>query len=91
MNDIPQDRYTHGHHESVVQNHARRRAEVDAWFLLPHLNRGNAPAGCRLRPGHNNSWPRAGSRAGRSHRESTSRKMCWRKRETMPRQRMWTT
>ena len=34
MTDVPQDRYTHGHHESVVQNHARRRAEVDAWFLL---------------------------------------------------------
>lgn len=33
----PQDRYTHGHHESVVQSHARRRAEVEAWFLLPRL------------------------------------------------------
>ena len=34
------DRYTHGHHESVVQSHARRRAEVEAWFLLPRLERG---------------------------------------------------
>ncbi len=31
------DRYTHGHHQSVVQSHARRRAEVEAWFLLPRL------------------------------------------------------
>ena len=38
--ETPQDRYTHGHHESVVQNHARRRAEVDAWFLLPRLSAG---------------------------------------------------
>ena len=36
----PQDRYTHGHHESVVQSHARRRAEVEAWFLLPQLKPG---------------------------------------------------
>lgn len=36
----PQDRYTHGHHESVIQSHARRRAEVEAWFLLPHLKPG---------------------------------------------------
>ena len=38
--ETPQDRYTHGHHESVVRNHARRRAEVDAWFLLPRLSAG---------------------------------------------------
>lgn len=37
MTDAPRDRYTHGHHESVVQSHARRRAEVEAWFLLPEL------------------------------------------------------
>lgn len=48
MTDIPHDRYTHGHHQSVVQNHARRRAEVDAWFLLPHLMPGMRllDAGC---------------------------------------------
>ena len=46
--DVPRDRYTHGHHESVVQNHARRRAEVDAWFLLSHLRAGMRllDAGC---------------------------------------------
>ena len=38
--DIPRDRYTHGHHASVVQNHARRTAEADAPFLLPHLQSG---------------------------------------------------
>ncbi len=48
MADHPQDRYTHGHHESVVQSHARRRAEVEAWFLLPRLEPGMAllDAGC---------------------------------------------
>lgn len=40
MTDVPRDRYTHGHHQSVVQNHARRRAEGEAWFLLPHLKAG---------------------------------------------------
>lgn len=40
MSEPPRDRYTHGHHESVVQSHARRRAEVEAWFLLPELRSG---------------------------------------------------
>ena len=46
--DVPRDRYTHGHHESVVSNHARRRAEGEAWFLLPHLRAGMRllDAGC---------------------------------------------
>lgn len=34
------ERYTHGHHPSVVAQHARRRAEVEAWFLLPRLRSG---------------------------------------------------
>lgn len=38
--DRPQDVYTHGHHASVVQQHAQRTAERDARFLLPHLNPG---------------------------------------------------
>ena len=48
MSESPQDRYTHGHHESVVQSHARRRAEVEAWFLLPRLASGMRvlDAGC---------------------------------------------
>ncbi len=48
MSDLSRDRYTHGHHESVVQSHARRRAEVEAWFLLPRLRAGMRllDAGC---------------------------------------------
>ncbi len=48
MTATPRDRYTHGHHESVVQSHARRRAEVEAWFLLPRLEPGMRllDAGC---------------------------------------------
>ena len=36
----PRERYTHGHHPSVVAQHARRRAEVEAGFLLPRLQSG---------------------------------------------------
>ena len=48
MSNTPRDRYTHGHHESVVQAHARRRADVEAWFLLPRLQPGMRllDAGC---------------------------------------------
>lgn len=34
------DRYTHGHHQSVVGQHARRTAERDAAYLLPLLRPG---------------------------------------------------
>lgn len=34
------DRYTHGHHASVVGQHARRTAEREAAYLLPHLTPG---------------------------------------------------
>jgi ubiquinone/menaquinone biosynthesis C-methylase UbiE len=34
------DRYTHGHHASVVGQHARRTAEADAAYLLPRLSAG---------------------------------------------------
>ena len=34
------DRYTHGHHASVVAQHARRSAERDAAYLLPALQPG---------------------------------------------------
>ena len=40
MAEGSRERYTHGHHASVVAQHARRRAEVEAWFLLPHLRAG---------------------------------------------------
>jgi SAM-dependent methyltransferase len=36
----PADRYTHGHHVSVVGQHARRTAERDAAYLLPYLQPG---------------------------------------------------
>lgn len=36
----PSDRYTHGHHESVLRSHTWRTAENSAGFLLPHLQRG---------------------------------------------------
>lgn len=36
----PADRYTHGHHESVLRSHRWRTAENSAGFLLPHLRDG---------------------------------------------------
>ncbi len=36
----PSDRYTHGHHASVVGQHARRTAEREAAYLLPRLAPG---------------------------------------------------
>ena len=40
MTNRPSDTYTHGHHASVVGQHARRTAERDAAYLLPHLKSG---------------------------------------------------
>lgn len=40
MAETPSDRYTHGHHASVVGQHARRTAENDAAYLLPQLQPG---------------------------------------------------
>jgi ubiquinone/menaquinone biosynthesis C-methylase UbiE len=34
------DRYTHGHHESVIAQHRKRTAAEAAGFLLPHLRAG---------------------------------------------------
>lgn len=34
------DRYTHGHHESVLRSHTWRTAENSAAYLLPHLRAG---------------------------------------------------
>jgi ubiquinone/menaquinone biosynthesis C-methylase UbiE len=36
----PDDRYTHGHHESVLRSHRWRTAENSAGFLLAHLEPG---------------------------------------------------
>lgn len=40
MAETRSDVYTHGHHASVVGQHARRTAEADAAYLLPHLSAG---------------------------------------------------
>jgi len=34
------DRYTHGHHESVLRSHRWRTADNSAGYLLPHLHAG---------------------------------------------------
>ena len=36
----PDDRYTHGHHDSVLRSHRWRTAENSAAYLLPHLRPG---------------------------------------------------
>jgi ubiquinone/menaquinone biosynthesis C-methylase UbiE len=36
----PDDRYTHGHHESVLRSHRWRTAQNSAGFLLEHLSPG---------------------------------------------------
>lgn len=37
MSATPADRYTHGHHDSVLASHRMRTAENSAAYLLPHL------------------------------------------------------
>src|SRR5215831_20599495 len=37
---IPNEVYQHGHHASVVTNHAKRTAEIEAPFFLPFLKPG---------------------------------------------------
>ena len=36
------ERYTHGHHESVVESHSRRTVNNSAAYLLPHLVAGRS-------------------------------------------------
>jgi SAM-dependent methyltransferase len=38
--DAQQEKYTHGHHESVLRSHTWRTAENSAAYLLPHLAPG---------------------------------------------------
>jgi SAM-dependent methyltransferase len=40
MSPSPADRYTHGHHDSVLASHRTRTAENSAAYLLPHLEVG---------------------------------------------------
>ena len=39
---MPDTRYTHGHHESVLRSHRWRTAENSAAYLLPHLRPGRS-------------------------------------------------
>lgn len=38
----PHERYTHGHHESVLKSHTWRTVENSAAYLLPHLEQGQS-------------------------------------------------
>lgn len=40
MTATPDDRYTHGHHDSVLTSHRTRTAQNSAAYLLPHLTPG---------------------------------------------------
>jgi ubiquinone/menaquinone biosynthesis C-methylase UbiE len=40
--DVNSDRYTHGHHESVLRSHEWRTAKNSAAFLIPHLRSGQS-------------------------------------------------
>src|SRR6476620_1118472 len=39
---MPDDVYTHGHHDSVLQSHRWRTAANSAGYLLPHLHPGDS-------------------------------------------------
>ena len=58
------DRYTHGHHESVLRSHRWRTAENSAAYLLPSLRPGHGPPRRRLRPGNHHRRPGPPGRAG---------------------------
>jgi ubiquinone/menaquinone biosynthesis C-methylase UbiE len=47
----PSDRYTHGHHESVLRSHTWRTAENSAGFLLSHLQHGQSVLDVGCGPG----------------------------------------
>ena len=46
------DRYSHGHHESVLRSHRWRTAENSAAYLLPHLNTGQTLLDVGCGPGN---------------------------------------
>jgi ubiquinone/menaquinone biosynthesis C-methylase UbiE len=47
----PTDRYTHGHHESVLRSHSWRTAENSAAFVLEHLRPGDSVLDVGCGPG----------------------------------------
>lgn len=48
---MPDDVYTHGHHDSVLRSHRWRTAENSAGYLLPRLRRGMAVLDIGCGPG----------------------------------------
>jgi SAM-dependent methyltransferase len=42
LGGVPDVRYTHGHHESVLRSHRWRTADNSAAYLVPHLRPGQA-------------------------------------------------
>lgn len=48
---MPTDRYTHGHHPSVLRSHTWRTAANSAAYLLPHLQAGRAVLDVGCGPG----------------------------------------
>lgn len=48
---MPDDVYTHGHHDSVLRSHRWRTAENSAGYLLPQLRRGMAVLDIGCGPG----------------------------------------
>jgi ubiquinone/menaquinone biosynthesis C-methylase UbiE len=48
---VTSDRYTHGHHESVLRSHTWRTAKNSAGFLLSHLQRGQSVLDVGCGPG----------------------------------------
>src|SRR5580698_729060 len=42
LDGVPDVRYTHGHHESVLRSHRWRTADNSAAYLVPHLRPGMA-------------------------------------------------
>lgn len=49
--DPSAERYTHGHHESVLRSHSWRTAENSAGYLLPHLRPGTSVLDVGCGPG----------------------------------------
>ena len=60
--------YQHGHHASVVNNHAKRKAEVEAAFFLPFLKSGMRLLDVGCGPGSITDWFGVACRAGRNRR-----------------------
>lgn len=48
---MPESRYTHGHHESVLRSHTWRTAENSAGYLLPELRPGRSVLDVGCGPG----------------------------------------